>query len=265
MWTLAVVVLIAVVGALFTPDPNAQNLMRALEPPLQSLAHPLGTDTLGRDVLALLLHGLRVSLLVGVSAALISALVGVPIGLLAGYAGGRLEVWTMRAVDVGLSLPGTLVALVVIALWGAGLERLIVVLGITGWASFARLSRAVALKERTLEHVVAARALGATTREILVRHILPGVAGALLVKFTLEIPANMLGEAALSFLGLGAGVDTPSLGSSIAAGYARLYSGEWWLSLLPGTALSALVLLVNNLGDALRAARDPRALWTVRE
>ncbi len=263
--TLAAFALLTVVGAPLTADPRAQNLEAALLTPFSSPAHLLGTDALGRDLLALVLNGLNVSLLVGVLSTLISALIGVPLGVIAGYAGGRTERWINRAVDVGLALPGTLVALVAIAVFGAGLERVIVVLGLTGWASFARLGRALALRERALEHVLAAQALGASTRQILWRHVLPGALGALLVKFTLEVPANMLGEAALSFLGLGAGVDTPSLGSSIAQGYARLYSGEWWLSLLPGAALTVLVLLLNNLGDALRDASDPRATLTAAD
>jgi peptide/nickel transport system permease protein len=185
--------------------------------------------------------------------------------LLAGYSGGWLERLVMRIVDVGLSLPGLLVALVVLALWGAGTEKLIVVLGVTSWAGFARLARAGALSQRSLEHVLAAQALGAGIGRIVSRHVLPGIAGALIVKFTLEIPANMLSEAGLSFLGLGAGVDTPSLGSSIALGYGRLYSGQWWLSILPGAALTLLVLSVNTCGEALRVHLDPRQKHVSRD
>ena len=256
--TLGLIVLLALLGPLLTPDPNAQDLRRALEPPLGSVTHLLGTDALGRDVLANILHGLRVSLLVGVSATLIGATVGIPIGLIAGYQGGRLEGLVMRAADIGLSLPGVLVALVALALWGAGLEKLIVVLGVTSWAGFARLARAGAVSQRKLEFVVAARALGASARRIVWRHVLPGVAGSLIVKFSLEIPTKMLEEATLSFLGLGAGVDTPSLGQMIAGGYGRLYSGEWWLSIVPGAVLTVLVLSVNGLGEALRTRLDPR-------
>lgn len=264
MW-LAGIALLALLGPLLTPDPRAQDLARALEPPLSSLSHLLGTDALGRDVLSATLHGLRVSLLVGITSSLIGSLIGIPLGLLAGYNGGRLEAIIMRAVDVGLSLPGTLVALVALALWGAGTDKLIVVLGLTSWAGFARISRAGALSQRSLEHVLAAQALGATTGRIVARHVLPGIAGALIVKFTLEIPANMLSEAALSFLGLGAGVDTPSLGSSIALGYGRLYSGQWWLSILPGAALTLLVLSVNAAGERLREHLDPRQRHAPRD
>jgi peptide/nickel transport system permease protein len=256
--TLGLIVLLALIAPLLTPDPNTQNLLRALEPPFQSTTHVLGTDTLGRDVLANILHGLRVSLLVGVTATLIGAMIGIPIGLIAGHKGGTLEVLTMRAVDAGLSLPGVLVSLVALSLWGAGLEKLIVVLGVTSWAGFARLARAGALSQRNLEFVLSARALGATTARVVWRHVLPGVAGSLIVKFSLEIPAKILEEATLSFLGLGAGVDTPSLGQMIAAGYGRLYSGEWWLGILPGAVLTVLVLSVNRIGDALRDRLDPR-------
>ncbi len=264
-WGLAAIALLAVFAPLFTPDPRAQDLGSALLPPLSSLTHLLGTDALGRDVLSLTLHGLRVSLLVGIASSLIGAGIGIPLGLLAGYSGGWLERLVMRAVDVGLSLPGMLVALVVLALWGTGLDKLIVVLGLTSWAGFARLARAGALSQRSLEHVLAAQALGAGMRLIIVRHVLPGIMGALIVKFTLEIPANMLSEAALSFLGLGTGVDTPSLGSSIALGYGRLYSGQWWLSLLPGAALTLLVLSINACGEALRVQLDPRQRHAARD
>ena len=262
---LAGIALLAVFAPFLTPDPRAQDLGSALLPPLSSLTHLLGTDALGRDVLSLTLHGLRVSLLVGITSSLIGATIGIPLGLLAGYSGGWLERLVMRAVDVGLSLPGLLVALVVLAMWGAGTEKLIVVLGVTSWAGFARLARAGALSQRSLEHVLAAQALGAATGRIIAKHVLPGIAGALIVKFTLEIPANMLSEAALSFLGLGAGVDTPSLGSSIALGYGRLYSGQWWLSILPGAALTLLVLSVNTCGENLRVHLDPRQKHAPRD
>ena len=262
---LAGIALLAVFAPFLTPDPRAQDLGSALLPPLSSLTHLLGTDALGRDVLSLTLHGLRVSLLVGITSSLIGATIGIPLGLLAGYSGGWLERLVMRAVDVGLSLPGLLVALVVLAMWGAGTEKLIVVLGVTSWAGFARLARAGALSQRSLEHVLAAQALGAATGRIIAKHVLPGIAGALIVKFTLEIPANMLSEAALSFLGLGAGVDTPSLGSSIALGYGRLYSGQWWLSILPGAALTLLVLSVNTCGENLRVHLDPRQKHASRD
>lgn len=262
---LGVIALVAVFAPLLTLDPRAQDLGNALIPPLSSFSHLLGTDALGRDVLSLTLHGLRVSLLVGITSSLIGAVIGIPLGLLAGYSGGPLERLVMRIVDIGLSLPGMLVALVVLALWGAGLDKLIIVLGLTSWAGFARLARAGALAQRSLEHVLAARALGAGMRLIIARHVLPGIAGALIVKLTLEIPANMLSEAALSFLGLGAGVDTPSLGSSIALGYGRLYSGQWWLSILPGVALTLLVLSVNACGEDLRVLLDPRQKHTPRD
>jgi peptide/nickel transport system permease protein len=252
-------VLAALLAPLFTPDPRAQDLSKSLQAPFASLEHPLGTDALGRDVLANILHGLRVSLLVGVSATLISAGIGVPLGLLAGSRGGWLEAGLMRLVDAGLSLPSSLVALVVLALWGAGLEKLIVVIGVTGWASFARLARALALSQRHLDYVAGATALGMSGSRVVWRHVLPNVAGSLIVKATLEVPGNILLEATLSFLGLGAGVDTPSLGQMIATGYGRLSSGEWWLSLLPGVVLTGLVLSISALGDGLRDRLDPRS------
>jgi peptide/nickel transport system permease protein len=255
---LAAFVLAALLAPFITPDPRAQDLTLSLQAPFSSPGHPFGTDALGRDVLANIVHGLRVSLLVGVGATLIAAIIGIPLGLLAGYRGGWLEGLVMRAVDVQLSVPGSLVALVALALWGPGLEKLIVVVGFTGWASFARLARAGALSQRHLEYVLGAQALGMRGSRVMWRHIWPNIAGSLIVKATLEIPGNMLLEATLSFLGLGAGVDTPSLGQMIATGYARLSSGEWWLSLLPGVVLTVLVLCVGGVGDWLRDRLDPR-------
>ncbi len=256
--SLAALILLATFAGLVAPDPKAQDLLNALQSPLSRPGHLLGTDALGRDVLANLLHGLRVSLLVGGLATLISALIGIPLGLVAGARGGWLAAVLMRAADLQLSLPTVLVALVVLALWGQGLEKLILVLGLSGWAGFARLARAGTISQRHLEYALGAEALGASGARVLLRHVFPNIAASLTVRLTLEIPANMLQEATLSFLGLGAGVDTPSLGLMIAAGYTRLSSGEVWLSLLPGASLTLLVLCVSALGDGLRDRLDPR-------
>ncbi len=261
-WPLGLVAMMSFV-ALLAPwiaphDPNAQNLLKAMQVPFTELEHPLGTDELGRDAFSQMLFGLRVSIMVGFLGAVISSLIGLPLGLIAGLRGGKLEAIIMRAVEVQLALPTTLLALVTLALLGRGLEKIIFVIGVFGWAIFARIARAAVLSQRSREYVLAATALGVSDSRLLWRHVLPNVAGTLLVQFTLDIPRNISLEAALSFLGLGVGVDTPSLGAMVARGQAYLFSGSWWLSLLPGLVITALVLCVNWLADALRYALDPK-------
>lgn len=262
----AAVLLLMIVLALFAPfvsphDPRHQDLISRLTPPLGhtlSGFYLLGTDELGRDIFANILYGLRVSLLVGFCAVTISVLIGAPIGLLAGY---RPNSWfanvTMRIADVQLSLPVVLIALAVLAVLGRGLEKVIVVIGVVGWAQYARLIRSSVLSERTKEYVVAANGLGASLPRILARHILPNVVGPSLVQIAVDIPRAIELEATLSFLGLGVSVTTPSLGIRIAQGYQYLFSGAWWLAVMPGLALVVLVLAINLLGDWLRDTLDP--------
>ena len=255
---LLLLVVLALLAQIIFPNPNAQNLEQSLQPPLANWAQPLGTDELGRNVLGLLLHGLGISLLVGVVCSLLSALIGVPLGLIAGLRGGWLENLIMRATEVQMALPTVLLALVTLALLGAGLGNLMVVIGVFGWAGFARYTRAVVLVQRQLEYVVAARALGAVDGRILLRHILPNVASGILVQISLDFPHNVLLEASLSFLGVGVGVDTPSLGALVSRGYGFLFSGQWWLSLLPGGLIMLLVLNINALGESIRRRLNPR-------
>jgi peptide/nickel transport system permease protein len=262
----ASVLLLLIVLAIFAPfvsphDPHHQDLLSRLTPPLghtSSGFYLLGTDELGRDIFANVLYGLRVSLLVGFCAVAISVVIGTPIGLLAGYRPGS---WfahlTMRVADVQLSLPVVLIALAVLAVLGRGLEKVIIVIGIVGWAQYARLIRSSVLSERTKEYVVAASGLGASLPRILARHILPNVVGPSLVQIAVDIPRAIELEATLSFLGLGVAVTTPSLGIRIAQGYQYLFSGAWWLAVMPGLALVILVLTINLLGDWLRDTLDP--------
>jgi peptide/nickel transport system permease protein len=255
----AIMVLVAWLAPWITPhDPNAQNLLEAMRAPFTDLEHPLGTDELGRDALSQMLFGLRVSLIVGVLGAVISSLIGLPLGLIAGLRGGKLEAIIMRAVEVQLALPTTLLALVTLALLGRGLEKVIFVIGVFGWAVFARVARATVLSQRSKEYVLAARALGVGDSRLLWRHVLPNVAGTLLVQFTLDVPRNISLEAALSFLGLGVGLDTPSLGAMVARGQGYLFSGSWWLSLLPGGLIMVVVLGVNWLADSVRYVLNPK-------
>ncbi|MBV8425216.1 MAG: ABC transporter permease, partial [Candidatus Eremiobacteraeota bacterium] len=205
-----------------------------------------------------ILYGLRVSLMVGFSAVTISVLIGTPIGLLAGYRPGS---WfahvTMRIADVQLSLPVVLIALAVLAVLGRGLDKVIIVIGVVGWAQYARLIRSSVLAERTKDYVIAAGGIGASVPRILARHILPNVVGPSLVQIAVDVPRAIELEATLSFLGLGVAVTTPSLGIRIAQGYQYLFSGAWWLAVTPGLALVILVLSINLLGDWLRDVLDP--------
>jgi len=249
-------------GLVAPHDPREQDILGSLLPPAWGpggeMDYPLGTDHLGRDILSNILYGARVSLAVGFFSLLISAAIGVPLGLVAGYVGGRFDAFVMRAVDVQLSLPTILVALVVLAFLGAGLTKVILVIGVVGWAAYARIMRSSVLQVRTRDFVSGAQALGASTPRILMRHILPNAFTPLLVQLSVDFPRVVLLEATLSFLGLGVSIDTPSLGLMISSGQDHLFSGGWWLSALPGVALTLLVLSVNLIGDWLRDALDPR-------
>lgn len=269
----AFVLLCFLIAAIFAPllaphDPQHQDLLARLSPPLtriNGVRHLFGTDELGRDIFANVLYGLRVSLLVGFVAIAISVLIGTPIGLLAGYRQGSwFENLTMRMADIQLSLPTILIALAVLAALGRGLEKVIVVIGIVGWAQYARLVRASVLSERTKDYVAAADVIGCSTSRILARHILPNVLGPVLVQIAVDIPRAIELEATLSFLGLGVAITTPSLGIRIAQGYQYLFSGAWWLAVMPGAALVALVLSINLIGDWLRDALDPVARSAIR-
>lgn len=249
-------------GLLAPHDPRAQNILTSLLPPswLQSgeASYFLGTDSLGRDILSNILYGGRVSLAVGFFSLLISAAIGVPLGLVAGYVGGRFDTLVMRAADAQLSLPTILVALVVLAFLGSGLVKVILVIGIVGWAAYARIMRSSVLQLRERDFISGARALGASTPRILMWHILPNAFTPLLVQLSVDFPRVVLLEATLSFLGLGVGISTPSLGLMISGGQDHLFSGGWWLSAFPGIALTLLVLSVNLIGDWLRDVLDPR-------
>lgn len=262
---LVVLVLLAVLAPWIAPhDPEEQSLLSRLDPPAWMAggdwSYPLGSDGLGRDVLSNILFGLRVSLLAGFVAVAISVVVGGVAGLLAGYrSGGWFDGVTMRLVDIQLSLPAVLIALAVLALTGRGLWKVIAVIGIVGWAQYARLVRSSVLSERQQDYVIAAVLAGASPRRVVFRHLLPNVLGPLLVQISVDIPRAVEAEASLSFLGLGVAVTTPSLGLRVAQGYQYLFSGAWWPSVLPGVALVLLVLSENLIGDWVRDVLDPRA------
>jgi peptide/nickel transport system permease protein len=255
------VVLAALAPALAPADPIRNDLLARLAPPMWmeggSARHPLGTDTLGRDVVSRLLYGARVSLLVGFAAVLVAGVVGVALGLVAGYYGGRLDDLLMRLGDVQLAFPVLVLAIAVLSVLGASLGNVIVVLGLTGWVTYARIARAETLSLRHREFVEGARALGARDAAILWRHILPNVLPPITVVATFSVARTIIAEASLSFLGLGIPPPAPSWGAMLDEGRNYLTTG-WWLALFPGVAILALVLGINLVGDWLRDVLDPR-------
>lgn len=258
----AVFVLVALFAPLIAPhDPYAQNLMLRLKPPFWhegwDPAHPLGTDQLGRDYLSRLIHGARVSLIVGFAAVAISAVIGITLGVIAGYAGGWTDTFISAVVTTRLSLPVVLVALAVVAIVGGSLTVVVLVIGGLLWDQFAVVARTATQQVRNAEFVGAARAMGAGHVHVLVREILPNIAAPLIVVATVEIANAVLIEAALSFLGLGVQPPLPSWGLMLSEGRNFMFFNAWLIT-LPGLCLFALVLAVNLLGDGLRDARGAR-------
>ncbi|MER6531078.1 ABC transporter permease [Streptomyces sp. NPDC001508] len=260
---LALLLVAAVFAPLLAPDdPNAQDLLIRLKPPAWqhggSAAHLLGTDQLGRDMLSRVVYGTRVSLLVGAGAALLAGLIGTVVGLAAGYFGGWPDRVLMRLADVQLAFPSILLALAIVGFFGSGLWYVILVLGITGWVSYARVVRSEVLSLRSRDFVTEARAIGVTDVAIMRRHLLPNVMAPLATIGTLHVAAAIVAEASLSYLGLGVPKETVTWGSMLADG--QLYLGtSWWVAVFPGVALMLTSLAVNITGDALRDVADPKA------
>jgi peptide/nickel transport system permease protein len=236
-------------------DPNSIDLKQVLMPP--SPAHLLGTDTLGRDVLSRIIFGARVSLLVGFVAVGISSLVGMLVGALAGYYGGRIDQILMRLVDLMLCFPVFFLILAVIAVLGPSIWNIMVIIGLTSWMGVARLVRAELLTLKEREFVAATRALGASDARIIWRHLLPNALTPVMVSATLGVAGAILVESALSFLGLGVQPPTPSWGNMLTAGYGNMEIA-WWLSVFPGLAIFFTVMSYNLLGEGIREAIDPR-------
>lgn len=257
----AAVVVAAFAPALAPSDPVKNRLLDRLTPPMWaqggSARHPLGTDTLGRDVLSRLLHGARISLIVGLAAVLVAGVVGVGLGLVAGYRGGWADDLLMRLGDIQLAFPVLLLGVVVIAVLGASLVNMILVLGASGWVTYARIARGETLSLKERDFVAAARALGAPARHVVARHLLPNVLPSLMVVTTFSVARTIIAEASLSFLGLGLPPPTPSWGAMLDEGRNYITTG-WWLALFPGLAILLLVLAINLCGDWLRDALDPR-------
>ncbi|MFJ4713811.1 ABC transporter permease [Streptomyces sp. NPDC088785] len=260
---LALIVVCAVFAPLIAPaDPNAQDLLARLRPPAWqsggSSAHLLGTDQLGRDLLSRVVYGTRVSLLVGAGAALLAGVIGTVAGLASGYLGGWTDRIVMRVADVQLAFPALLLALAVVGFVGSGLGYVILVLGITGWVSYARVVRSEVLSLRTRDFITEARAIGVSDPVIMRRHLLPNVLAPLATIGTLHIAAAVVAEASLSYLGLGVPKETVTWGGMLADG--QLYLGtSWWIAVFPGVALMLTSLAINIMGDALRDVADPKA------
>lgn len=272
-----VLVLSAVLAPLIAPhnpfDPASLNLMNGFTPPGEANAFTgdefwLGTDDQGRDVFSTILYGMRISLFVGFSAVLFAMILGVALGLIAGYIGGWTETIIMRIADIQLTFPSILVAMLIfgiakgftpveyrdqMAIW-----VLIIAIGLSDWVQFARVVRGATLVERGKEYVQAAKLIGRSSPAIMVKHILPNVLSPVLVIATISLALAIIAEATLSFLGVGAPPTQPSLGTLIRIGQGFLFSGEWWILFFPSCTLLALALSVNLLGDWLRDALNPR-------
>jgi peptide/nickel transport system permease protein len=243
-------VLAAVIGPWLVPfDPSAQELALRLEGP--GRLHWLGLDELGRDILARLMSGARVSLFVGVIVVSVSASIGALMGSLAGYYGGIVDDVISRVIDILLAFPGLLLAIALVAVLGPSLTNVALALSLIGWVGYARVVRAQVLQAREFEYVAAARAIGAATPRILIRHVLPAALPALTVQATLGMGGAILSEAALSFLGLGVQPPTPSWGAMLNYGRAHVLDAPH-LTVFPGLAIALVVLGLNLLGDSLR-------------
>jgi peptide/nickel transport system permease protein len=277
----ALVSLLIILAAVFAPfiaphdpfNPATLNLMDGFTPPMEpnqftGNLYWLGTDNQGRDVFSTILYGARISLFVGFMAVLLAMVLGITLGLIAGYRGGWVDSLLMRVADVQLTFPSILLALLIfgvargfippayrdaMAIW-----VLIVAIGLSDWVQYARVVRGATMVEKSKEYVQAARVIGAHPAKILLRHILPNVMGPVLVIATIGLALAIIAEATLSFLGVGVPPTQPSLGTLIRIGQGFLFSGEWWILLFPSITLLALALSVNLLGDWLRDALNPR-------
>jgi peptide/nickel transport system permease protein len=276
----AAILLILLVAAVFAPilaphnpmDVASLSLLDSFKPPLglpdADWSNPLGTDNQGRDILSAIMYGMRISLLVGASSVLFAIVVGIAIGLLAGYAGGAVDTLLMRIADIQLTFPSILTALLVDGVITAAMPRtlrdalqihvIIFAIGISLWPSFARTVRGSTLVERKKDYVAAAQVIGVARWRIMLTHVLPNVIGPVMVIGTLGLGLAIIAEATLSFLGVGLPPTQPSLGTLIRFGNDFLFSGQWWVSVFPGLTLILMVLAINLLGDWMRDALNPR-------
>ena len=265
----AVVFLIMVIAALCAPliapqnpyDLRELNIMDSHLPPdsigFDGAYYWLGSDGQGRDMFSGMLYGLRISLMVGIGSAVVACMVGASLGLLAGFAGGRVDAVIMRIVDLHLAFPTILIALMILAILGTGLLNVIVAIIIVEWAYYARTVRATAMVERQREYIEAADSLVLSRPRVLFRHLLPNCLPPLIVIATIQVARAISLEATLSFLGLGVPITEPSLGLLIANGYEHVISGRYWISFYPGVALLLLIVSINLVGDHLREILNP--------
>ncbi|HWU98689.1 MAG TPA: ABC transporter permease [Oxalicibacterium sp.] len=266
-----VLLLLIVLAAIFAPllapqnpyDLSQVDILDSRLPPgahasQGSMVYLLGTDEQGRDMLSAILYGVRISITVGVTSTVIALALGLALGLLAGYAGGRVDNLIMRIADIQLAFPPILVALILLALMGPGIGKIIVALVAVQWAYYARTARSAALVERQKEYIEAARGLGLSSSRIVFRHLLPNCLPPVIAIAALQVASAISLEATLSFLGLGLPVTEPSLGLLIANGFEYLLSGKYWISLFPGIALVATVVAINLVADQLRDVLNPR-------
>jgi peptide/nickel transport system permease protein len=264
---LLLIVLAALLAPLISPqDPYDLSRLDVMDSRLEpgktsvdgSLTFLLGTDDQGRDMLSAILYGIRISVAVGVISTVIALVIGLALGLLAGYSGGRIESFIMRVADIQLSFPPILIALILLALTGQGVGKIIIALVAVQWAYYARTARSAALVERKKEYIEAATCLGLSPARIIFRHLLPNCLPPLIVIAALQVASAISLEATLSFLGLGLPVTEPSLGLLIANGFQYLLSGKYWISFFPGIALLATVVAINLVADQLRDVLNPR-------
>jgi peptide/nickel transport system permease protein len=263
---LLAIVTMALLAPFITPqnpyDLGKVDIMDSRQPPGEiagdGFAMWLGSDGMGRDLLSSILYGLRISLTVGVLSGVLAASLGLMLGLVAAYAGGRIETVIMRIVDLQLSLPSVLVALILVALLGKGIDKIILALVVVQWAYYARTVRGSALVERRKEYVEAARSLGLSHARTVFRHILPNCLAPVIVIATVQTAHAISLEATLSFLGVGLPQTEPSLGVLIANGFQYMLSGKYWISFFPGLALLLTIVAINLVGDRLRDVLNPR-------
>ena len=262
----AVIVLVAILAPWIAPqNPYDLAVLDIMDGRLEpgsvggsGITHWLGTDDQGRDMLSGIMYGLRISLTVGAGSALIACLVGASLGMLAAYAGGRTDSAIMRLVDLQLSFPAILAALMILAFLGKGILNVVIAIVVVEWAYYARTVRGTALVERRREYIEAAQCLALPTRRIIFRHLLPNCLPPLIVVGTMQIARAIALEATLSFLGLGVPITEPSLGLLIANGYEYMLSGKYWISFYPGIALLVTIVSINLVGDHLRDVLNPR-------
>ena len=259
---LIIAIIVAILAPILAPlDPNTQNITARLMPPGwengDGFVHLLGTDQLGRDVLSRLIYGSRISIMVAVGAVFLGGFIGLVVGLVSGYAGGRIDNILMRLVDIQLAFPFILLALTMVAVLGPSIINVVLVLSVTSWISYARVVRSSVLSIKNLEYIEATKAAGTNTFSILFRHILPNITSPFIVVASFQVATLIIAESSLSFLGLGVPSSIPTWGGMLADG--REYMTDaWWIAIFPGLMLMVVALSANLFGDGLRDVLDPK-------